>query len=132
MECLKVATHYARCVICMRDARDSQIKGHIANHQQTRVYTLFAIRSFKVNKFIVHFQKSVNTNFFFGNEQSYRLEERSLASQITQPLYTMHGLLIFDVFAQARMGHKEHRNFSRCAGHFGACVKKLIYTHNIR
>ncbi len=33
---------------------------------------------------------------------------------------------------QARMGHKEHRDFSRCAGHFGAGVKKLIYTHNIR
>ncbi len=41
----------------MRDAYDLRIKGHIANHQQTRVYTLFAIRSFPVNKCSVHFQK---------------------------------------------------------------------------
>ncbi len=43
---LKVAIHYAWCVICMRDARNLWIKGCIVNHQQTRVYTLFAIRSF--------------------------------------------------------------------------------------
>ncbi len=33
---------------------------------QTRVFTLFAIRSFPVNKFSVHFQESVNANFSFG------------------------------------------------------------------
>ncbi len=62
----------------MCDARNSQIKGRIANHQQTRVYTLFAIRSFPVNKFSTIFQKkSVNANFSFGDARSYRLEERS-------------------------------------------------------
>ncbi len=51
----------------MRDAHNSRIKGHIANHQQTQVYTLFAICSFPVNKFSVHFQKSANANFSFGD-----------------------------------------------------------------
>ncbi len=37
-----------------------------------------------------------------------------------------------NVIRAGRMGHKEHRDFSRCTGHFGAGVKKLIYTHNIR
>ncbi len=48
---------YTLCVICMSDACDSRIKVRIANYQQTRLYTLFAIRSFLVNKFSVHFQK---------------------------------------------------------------------------
>ncbi len=63
----------------MRDARDLQIKGRIANHQQTRVYTLFAIRSFPINKFSIHFQESANGNFLFGDARSYRLYERLCA-----------------------------------------------------
>ncbi len=50
---LKLAIYYAWCVICMCDVRDSRIKERIANHQQTRVYKLFAICSFPVNKFSV-------------------------------------------------------------------------------
>ncbi len=45
---------FLKGVICMRDARDSQMKERIANHQQTQVYTLFAIRSFTANKFSVY------------------------------------------------------------------------------
>ncbi len=45
------------------------------------ILTLLAIRSFSVNKFSEHFQKSVNANFSFGDARSYRLEERSHASQ---------------------------------------------------
>ncbi len=52
---------------------------HITNHQQTRVYTLFAIRSFPVNRFSLYFQKSANANFSFSDAQSYCLEERSHA-----------------------------------------------------
>ncbi len=48
----------------MHDARDLQIKGRIVNHQQTRVYTLFAIRSFSVNKFSGRFQKKVQMQIF--------------------------------------------------------------------
>ncbi len=78
---VKVAIHYVWCVICMRDARNSRIKWRIPNHQQIRVYTLFAVCSFPVNKLSVHFQKSVNANFSFGDARSYRLEERSCTSQ---------------------------------------------------
>ncbi len=38
--------------------------------RETRVYTLFAIRSFPVNKFSVHFQKSASANFSFGDARS--------------------------------------------------------------
>ncbi len=41
-----------------------QIEGRIVNHQQTRVYTLFAIRSFPVKKFSVYFQKKVRIQIF--------------------------------------------------------------------
>ncbi len=60
----KVAIHYAWCMICLRIVCNSQIKGRIANHQQTRVYTLFAIRSFPVNKFSMRFQKKCEYEFF--------------------------------------------------------------------
>ncbi len=53
-----------RWLYTMRDTCDSQIKGRIANYQQTRAYTLFAVRSFPVNKFNVHFQKKGECEFF--------------------------------------------------------------------
>ncbi len=86
----------------MRDARDSRIKGPIESHQQARVYTLFAIRSFPVNKFSVHFRKSANANFSFGDTQSYASRRdrahHNARIEVNQPLYIMHRLLIFDIF----------------------------------
>ncbi len=51
----------------MRDVRDLQIKGRIANHQQTRVYTRFAIRSFRSTNLAHISKKSANANFSFGD-----------------------------------------------------------------
>ncbi len=95
---VKVAVHYAWCVICMRDAHSSWIKGRIANHQQTRVYTLFTICSFPVNKFSVHFQKKARIEFFLW--WCVKLPPRGEIARIesNQPLYTMHSLLIFYIF----------------------------------
>ncbi len=110
------------CALCMmRDVHDLRIKGRIMNHQQTWVYTLFAICSFPVNKFSVHFQKSANANFSSNDAQSYRLEERSRAShariKANKPLYTMHSLLIFDVFTHnshaSRIVYSRLNNTSR-------------------
>ncbi len=59
------------------------------------------------------------------NYNPYRTKEI-----LTQYMNFFGGNQLLGVQRQARMGHKEHRDFSRCAGHFGAGVKKLIYTHN--
>ncbi len=87
------------CVMC--DARDSRIKGRIANHQQTRVYTLFAICSFPANKFSVHFQKVWMWIFPLVMCEVTALRRDHMHHnahiEVHQPLHTMHSLLIFDV-----------------------------------
>ncbi len=110
----------------MRNARDSRIKGRITNHQLTRVYTLFAIRSFPVHKFSRNFQKSANAIFSFGNARSYCLEERLRTSQCAQRSkstsihYTQ--LLIFDVFTHN--SHTSHIVYGRL--HTYRCWCKMM------
>ncbi len=47
----------------MHDARDSQKKGRIVNHQQTRVYSLFAMRFF-LSKDLACISKKVRMRIF--------------------------------------------------------------------
>ncbi len=96
IQTVKVAIHYAYAwfVCVMRDLyawcaivcvmRNLQIKGRIANHQQTRVCILFAIRSFPVNKFSVHFQKKCKSllNFLISANQFLYSDWRLLLSLV--------------------------------------------------
>ncbi len=86
----------------MHDAHDSRIKGRIANHQQTRVYTLFAICFFQSTNLGCVYKKVRKRIFPLVMREVTALRrdcaQHNARIEVNQPLYTLHSLLIFDVF----------------------------------